>query len=226
MHTYWLLGGCEYADVSGGQTCHFLMQRPLVVWTILKHRPPSVDIFCHTNRSANSMAMITVDELTENALDMTILTLFYERRMQQSTIIYYTSSWFVCYIGGRPSVIWLCYIGRRSSVIISCELWVVSRGPLLLGMTLSLISICSNCWFRFSFFTNCFNFSFVSPFPDRFLLNLVSTAFIAPCVNIFLVHRCLDVLATASFSSLIFLFIIQSCSSLMVLLHKLFTKVH
>ena len=48
-----------------------------MVWTILKHRPPPVDIFCHTNRSANSMAMITVNELTENALDMTILTLFY-----------------------------------------------------------------------------------------------------------------------------------------------------
>jgi len=80
MHTDGLLGGCEYADVSGGQTCHFLIQRlhtaeptSLVVWTILKQRPPTVDILCHTNRSANSMAMITIDELTKNALDMTIL---------------------------------------------------------------------------------------------------------------------------------------------------------
>jgi hypothetical protein len=62
MHTDGLLGGCEYADVSGGQTCHFLIQRlhtaeptSLMVWPILQYMSPPFDRWRHTNRSAYSM---------------------------------------------------------------------------------------------------------------------------------------------------------------------------
>ena len=130
-------------------TAIYLQPTKLMVRTILQHRPPPVDIFCHTNRSANSMAMITIDELTENALDMMILTLFYERRIQQSTIIHYTSS-LSATSGGDPALSGSATSGGDPALSLA-----VIRGPLLLGMTLSLISICSNCWFRFSFFSNC-----------------------------------------------------------------------
>ena len=54
--------GVSIAEISGGQTCHFLTQRlhtaeptSLVVRPILQHISPPFDRWRHTNRSAYSM---------------------------------------------------------------------------------------------------------------------------------------------------------------------------
>ena len=76
MHTDGLLGGCEYrrnlwgsnmslsdataayrrADLARGMANSAAISTP-------------VDIFCHTNRTANSMGMITIDEIINNQLE-------------------------------------------------------------------------------------------------------------------------------------------------------------
>ena len=76
MHTDGLLGGCEYrrslwvtnmslSDATAAYRRAGLARDTADSATI----STPVDIFCHTNRTANSMGMITIDEIINNQLE-------------------------------------------------------------------------------------------------------------------------------------------------------------